>query len=73
MGSVGIGLSSVEGIDAKLTVVGNVSATGTIYTNNKQVVTTSTTNVAGTSAVTTILAVSAIPLSPDPNTLYILI
>jgi hypothetical protein len=56
-----------------LTIVGNVSATGTVYTNNKQSVTTNTTNVAGTSAVTTILAVSAVPVSPDPNTLYIVI
>ena len=31
MGSVGIGLSSLSGIDAKLTVIGNVSATGSYY------------------------------------------
>lgn len=31
LGSVGIGLSSLSGVDAKLTVVGNVSATEVIY------------------------------------------
>jgi hypothetical protein len=31
LGSVGIGLSSLSGIDAKLTVIGNVSATGSYF------------------------------------------
>jgi len=31
LGSVGVGLTSVSGIDAKLTVIGNVSATGSYY------------------------------------------
>jgi hypothetical protein len=31
LGSVGIGLSSLSGINAKLTVIGNVSATGSYY------------------------------------------
>ena len=33
-GSVGIGLSSLSGIDAKLTVVGNISSTNIIYASN---------------------------------------
>ena len=33
-GSVGIGLSSLNGGNAKLTVVGNISASGVVYTSN---------------------------------------
>jgi hypothetical protein len=34
IGSVGIGLSSLSNLDAKLTVVGNISANGIVYDNN---------------------------------------
>lgn len=103
-GSVGIGLSSLSGIDSKLTVVGNISSTGVVYasggisnqwnstyttvssnsanwqstytnysTNSALYVKTVSTNTAGTSAISTIVAVSAIPAIQEIGTLYILI
>lgn len=69
-GNVGIGTDS---IDNALTINGTLSTNNTIYTNDKQVVTTNTTTVPGTSAVTNILAVSAIPVTQEPGTLYILV
>jgi hypothetical protein len=50
-GSVGIGLSSLQGIDAKLTVIGNVSATGSYYGDGSQL----TGIVAGDTVATTLV------------------
>jgi hypothetical protein len=56
-----------------LTVTTTISAKDKIYVNEKQVVTTDVTSVPGTSAVTTIIAVSALPGTQIPGTLYILV
>ena len=69
-GKVGV---NTETPNEHLTVVGNISASSGVYFNNHQAVKTVTTNVPGTSAITTILAVSALPASPDPTTVYIVI
>ena len=45
----------------------------TTYNNSATYVTTVATNTPGTSAVTSIVAVSALPASPNPNILYIVI
>jgi hypothetical protein len=50
-GTVGIGLTSLSGINAKLTVVGNVSATGSLYGNGSNL----TGIVAGDTAATTLV------------------
>ena len=53
---------------------GNWQNTYTGYTaNSSSFIKTTTTPAPGLSAVTTIVAVSAMPVSPDPNTLYIVI
>lgn len=49
------------------------SAYTTVNTISSNVVKTITTITPGISAVTTIVAVSALPPSPDPNTLYIVL
>lgn len=69
-GKVGV---NTETPNEHLTVVGNISASNGLYFNNSQAVKTVITNVPGTSAVTTILAVSSLPTSPDPNTVYIVV
>ena len=51
MGSVGIGLSSLSGIDAKLTVIGNVSATGSYFGDGSKL----TGIVAGDTVATTLV------------------
>jgi hypothetical protein len=73
VGSVGIGLSSVEGINAKLTVVGNISATQNYFSGSNKSVFTPQTNTIGVSAVSNIVVVSVLPVTPDPSTLYIII
>ena len=70
--SSNIGVGTIDP-NEKLTVVGSISASSGVYFNNHQAVKTVTTNVPGTSAITTILAVSALPASPDPTTVYIVI
>ena len=89
VGSSAVGINTETPSEA-LTVVGNISATGTVVGSNlnvanwdsvySNVVTNSATNVKtaattvpGTSAITTIVAVSALPVSPDSNTLYIVL
>jgi hypothetical protein len=69
-GNVGINTTTPN---ERLTVVGNISATGTIFNANRRVVTTNTTTVPGISAVTGILAVSALPVVQETGVLYILI
>jgi hypothetical protein len=56
-----------------LTVNGTVSASSTIFSADRQVVTTNTTTVAGTSAVTSIIAVSVLPDPQETGVLYIVI
>jgi hypothetical protein len=56
-----------------LTVTTTISASGTIFSNSNKCVTTIVTDTPGTSAISTILAVSALPLIPDSNILYIVI
>jgi len=68
-GNVGIGTIPNE----ILTVIGNISATGTVFSNSNKCVTTIVTDTPGISAISTILAVSSMPLSPNPNILYIVI
>jgi len=72
-GSVGIGLSSLSAINAKLTVVGNVSATQDYFSGQNKSVFTPQTNTIGVSAVSNIVVVSVLPVTPDPSTLYIII
>ena len=60
-------------LTGNLTVNGTVSASSTIFSADKQVVTTNTTTVPGTSAVTGILAVSALPVVQEAGVLYIVI
>jgi hypothetical protein len=66
-------LSTNNVLISGLTVASTISAANAIYTNDKQVVTTNVTSVPGTSAVTTIVAVSALPGTQIPGTLYILV
>lgn len=56
-----------------LTVTTTISAKDKIYVNNKQVVTTNNTTVNGISAITSIVAVSALPIIQDSGILYILV
>lgn len=56
-----------------LTVVGNISATQNYFSGNNKSVLTPQTNTTGTSAIGNIVAVSALPVSPDPSTLYIIV
>jgi len=56
-----------------LTITTTISASGTIFSNSNKCVTTIVTDTQGTSAISTILAVSALPLTPNPNILYIVI
>jgi hypothetical protein len=51
----------------------NISVYTTVQTNSATYVKTVATTTPGTSSVSTIVAVSALPVSPDPNTLYIVI
>jgi hypothetical protein len=60
-------------LTGNLTVNGTVSASSTIFSADRQVVTTNTTTVPGTSAVTSILAVSALPVPQETGVLYIVI
>jgi hypothetical protein len=60
-------------LTGNLTVNGTVSASSTIFSADKQVVTTNTTTVPGTSAITSILAVSALPIPQETGVLYIVI
>ena len=60
-------------LTGNLTVTSDISAQNNVYIAGKQSVTTPITLTSGTSAVTTIVAVSALPLIPDPFTLYIVI
>ena len=62
-----------EVIDGNLTISGNVSANGAFYVSDKQTINTVITNTTTTSAIKTILAVSQLPISQDPNTLYVII
>jgi hypothetical protein len=62
-----------KAVNSFLTVNGGISASEKIFSADKQVVTTSITNVPGVSAITTILAVSALPVTQEPGVLYILV
>lgn len=62
-----------EVIDGNLTISGNISANGTFYVSDKQTINTVITNTTTTSSIKTILAVSQLPISQDPNTLYVII
>jgi hypothetical protein len=74
LGNVGIGLSSANAIAAnKLTVVGNISATQDYFSGSNKSVFTPQTNTIGVSAVSNIVVVSVLPVTPDPSTLYIII
>jgi hypothetical protein len=73
-GFIGIGTENDDSIvTQRLTVDGNISATSTIFSAGRRVVTTNTTTVPGTSAVTSILAVSALPVVQETGVLYIVI
>jgi len=65
-------LSTSNVLISSATINTTLSARGTIYTDNKQVVTTNTTTIPGVSAITKILAVSALPTPQEVGTLYIL-
>ena len=69
-GNVGI---NTETPNEALTVVGNISATQDYFSGSNKSVFTPQTNTVGVSAVTNIVAVSALPVFPDPSTLYIVI
>ena len=60
-------------LTGNLTVNGTVSASSTIFSGSRRAVTTNTTTVPGTSAVTSILAVSALPVVQETGVLYIVI
>jgi hypothetical protein len=60
-------------LTGNLTVNGTVSASSTIFSAGRRAVTTNTTTVPGTSAVTSILAVSALPVVQETGVLYIVI
>jgi hypothetical protein len=69
---------SVVGINTEtpneaLTVVGNISATQNYFSGSNKSVFTPQTNTIGVSAISNIVAVSALPATPDPSTLYIII
>jgi len=69
-GNVGINTTTPN---ERLTVNGTISASSTIFSAGRRAVTTNTTTVPGTSAVTSILAVSALPVVQETGVLYILI
>ena len=69
-GNVGINTTTPN---EKLTVVGNISATQDYFSGSNKSVFTPQTNTVGVSAISNIVAVSALPVSPDPSTLYIVI
>ena len=60
-------------LTGNLTVSTTISAQSNIFIGGNQSVTTPSTSVPGISAITSIVAVSALPASPNPNTLYIII
>jgi len=68
--NVGIGTTSPN---EKLTVVGNISATQDYFSGQNKSVFTPQTNTIGVSAVSNIVVVSVLPVTPDPSTLYIII
>jgi hypothetical protein len=72
-GSGGLIIKNNLLVGSNTTISGTVSASSTIFSSNRQVVTTNTTTVPGTSAVTSILAVSALPGTQEPGVLYIVI
>ncbi len=55
-----------------LTVTGSITASNQIYFDNHLAIKTPTTNLPGVSAVTKIVAVSALPVSQEDSVLYIL-
>ena len=63
--------------NAYTTVTNSSASWDSVYSNvvanSATNVKTAATTVPGTSAITTIVAVSALPVSPDPNTLYIVL
>lgn len=64
---------NTETPNEELTVIGNISASNEIYVGEHQVIKTNTTTFPGISAVTKIIAVSALPIPQQLNTLYILV
>lgn len=72
-GTTSIGDSIITEGTGAITVAGTLSAQGIIYTQEQQVVKTPTTTMPGNSAVTSIIAVSALPVTPEIGTLYILV
>ena len=69
-GNVGIGTTTPN---EKLTVVGNISATQNYFSGSNKSIFTPQTNTVGVSAISNIVAVSVLPATPDPSTLYIVI
>jgi hypothetical protein len=60
-------------ITGNLSVVGDISATQNYFSGSNKSVFTPQTNTIGVSAISNIVAVSALPATPDPSTLYIII
>lgn len=57
-----------------LTIYGNISSTGDLYFNDDyKSIKTIATGTSGLTSVSTIVAVSALPISPNPSTLYIVV
>lgn len=59
-------------LTGNLTVTSDISAQNNVYISGKKSITTPITLTSGTSAVTTIVAVSALPAIQEIGTLYIL-
>jgi hypothetical protein len=67
------GIISANSSTNALTVVGNISATQDYFSGSNKSVFTPQTNTIGVSAVSNIVVVSVLPVTPDPSTLYIII
>jgi hypothetical protein len=66
------GIISANSSTNALTVVGNISATQNYFSGENKSVFTPQTNTVGVSAVSNIVVVSVLPVTPDPSTLYII-
>jgi hypothetical protein len=60
-------------ISGNATIVGNISATQNLFSGTNKSILTPQTTIAGVSSISNIVAVSALPVFPDPSTLYIVI
>jgi len=67
------GIISANSSTNALTVVGNISATQNYFSGSNKSVFTPQTNTVGISAISNIVAVSVLPATPNPSTLYIII